>query len=219
MRAKKRPIPHPGSRTRPPEKPMRRSARQMARTINSGVKCAYCVTRARLCELGLRDELLEVLAQRLPALREGLFRRSAEERVCQLARAERREEGEAVLFLSRGVPRLVLDLEHQPDGRDVVRRARLPVGGEAASARETEVARGNDSRSRGVVFSLGDRVVDRLTEGEAGIEAHRGSQGGRVEERQAQLIGVRLHWAWDLSGVRDRPAGAWKRRRDPAHGD
>ena len=48
MRAKKRPVPHPGSRTRPPEKPMRRRARQMARTMNSGVKCAYCVTRARL---------------------------------------------------------------------------------------------------------------------------------------------------------------------------
>ena len=36
-RAKKRPAPHPGSRTRPPWKPILRNARQMARIMNSGV--------------------------------------------------------------------------------------------------------------------------------------------------------------------------------------
>jgi len=56
---------------------------------------------------------------------------------------------------------------------------------------------------------VGDRVVGRLAEGEAGIEAHRGRQGGRVEERQAQLVGGRLHCDGDLSGARDRPVGVW----------
>ena len=36
-RAKNRPVPQPGSRTRPPSKPIRRSVRQMARIMNSGV--------------------------------------------------------------------------------------------------------------------------------------------------------------------------------------
>ena len=170
-------------------------------------------------ELARRDELLEVLPEGLPALREGLLGGSAEEVVGEVARAERREEGETVLFFRSGVPRLLLDLEHQSDGGDVVRRARLPVGGEAASARETEVARRNNDRRGGVFLSLGDRVVDRLAEGEAGIEAHRGGQGGRVEERQAQLVGGRLHCDGDLSGARDRPVGAARRRRDRAHGD
>ena len=159
-------------------------------------------------ELGRRDELLEVLPEGLPALREGLLGGSAEEVVGEVARAERREEGEAFLLFRSSVPRLLLDLKHQSDGGDVVRRARLPVGGEAAGARETEVARRNNDRRGGVFLGLGDRVVDRLAEGEAGIEAHRGGEGGRVEERQAQLVGGRLHCDGDLSGARDRPVGA-----------
>jgi hypothetical protein len=35
--AMNRPVPQPGSSTRPPVKPMRVSARQIARTMNSGV--------------------------------------------------------------------------------------------------------------------------------------------------------------------------------------
>ena len=170
-------------------------------------------------ELGRRDELLEVLPEGLPALREGFLGRSAEEVVGEVARAEGREEGETVLLFRSRVPRLLLDLKHQSDGGDVVRRARLPVGGEAASARETEVARRNNDRRGGVFLGLGDRVVDRLAEGETGIEAHRGRQGGRVEERQAQLVGGRLHCGGDLSGARDRPATLRRRRRDRAHGD
>ena len=170
-------------------------------------------------ELGRRDELLEVLPEGLPALREGFLGGSAEEVVGEVARAERREEGETFLLFRSRVPRLLLDLKHQSDGGDVVRRARLPVGGEAASARETEVARRNNDRRGGVFLGLGDRVVDRLAEGEAGIEAHRGREGGRVEERQAQLVGGRLHCDGDLSGARDRPADAGRRRRDRAHGD
>ena len=45
--ARNRPVPQPGSSTRPPVNPIRSSARQIARTTNSGVKCAYCVERAR----------------------------------------------------------------------------------------------------------------------------------------------------------------------------
>ena len=170
-------------------------------------------------EFARRDELLQVLPEGVPALREGFLGGSAEEIVREVARAEGREEREAFLLFRCGVPRLLLDLKHQSDGGDVVRRARLPVGSEAASARETEVARRNDDRRGGVFLGLGDRVVDRLAEGEAGIEAHRGRQGGRVEERQAQLVGGRLHCDGDLSGARDRPAGAGRRRRDRAHGD
>ena len=43
--AKNRPVPMPGSSTRPPENPRCRAARQSARTIGSGVKCAYWVDR------------------------------------------------------------------------------------------------------------------------------------------------------------------------------
>ena len=198
---------------------MRRKARQIARTMNSGVKCAYCVTRARLASSAGETSCFEVLPEGVPALREGFVGGSAEEIVGEVARAEGREEGETFLLFRCGVPRLLLDLKHQSDGGDVVRRARLPVGSEAASARETEVARGNNDRRGGVFLGLGDRVVDRLAEGEAGIEAHRGREGGRVEERQAQLVGGRLHCVRDLSGARDRPAGAGRRRRDRAHGD
>ena len=149
-------------------------------------------------ELGRRDDLLEVFGQGLPALREGFLGGSAEEVVGEFARAEGREDGEAVLFLRGRVARLVLNLTQEPDGGDVVRCARLPVGAEAASACQTEVARRNDDRRGGVFLRIDDRVVDRLAEGEAGIEAHRGGEGGRVEERQAQLVGGRLHCDGDL---------------------
>lgn len=36
----------PGSSTRPPRQPNRSNAAQIARTMNSGVKWAYCVQRA-----------------------------------------------------------------------------------------------------------------------------------------------------------------------------
>ena len=62
------------------------------------------------CELARRDELLEVLPEGLPALREGLLGGSAEEVVGEVARAERREEGEAFLLFRSRVPRLLLDL-------------------------------------------------------------------------------------------------------------
>ena len=48
QRAKNRPVPQPGSRTRPPSKPIRRSVRQMARIMNSGVWWAYWAARLRL---------------------------------------------------------------------------------------------------------------------------------------------------------------------------
>ena len=75
---------------------MRRRARQMARTMNSGVKCAYWVHAGEARELGRRDQLLEVLPEGFPALREGFLGRSAEEVVGEFARAEGREEGETV---------------------------------------------------------------------------------------------------------------------------
>ncbi len=170
-------------------------------------------------EFARRDELLQVLPKGVPALREGFLGGSAEEIVRKVARAEGREERELFLLFRCGVPRLLLDLAHQSDGGDVVRRARLPVGSEAASAGETEVSGRDNDRRGGVIFGFADRVVDRLAEGKAGIEAHRGRQGGRVEERQAQLVGGRLHCDGDLSGARDRPADAGRRRRDRAHGD
>ena len=83
-------------------------------------------------------------------------------------------------------------------------------GARRRAADEAEVARRNNDRRGGVFLGLGDRVVGRLAEGETGIEAHRGGQGGRVEERQAQLVGGRLHCVGDLSGARDRPADAAK---------
>ena len=61
-------------------------------------------------ELGRRDELLEVLPEGLPALREGFLGGSAEEVVRKVAGAEGREEGEAFLLFRSGVPRLLLDL-------------------------------------------------------------------------------------------------------------
>ena len=219
MRAKKRPVPHPGSRTRPPEKPMRRRARQMARTMNSGVKCAYCVTRARLASSPGETSC----SRSSPRVSQPFGKASsADRRKRLLARSPApKDVKRARRSCSSGVAFRASSsiCEHQSDGGDVVRRARLPVGGEAASARETEVARRNNDRRGGVFLGLGDRVVDRLAEGEAGIEAHRGGEGGRVEERQAQLVGGRLHCDGDLSGARDRPAGAGRRRRDRAHGD
>ena len=125
----------------------------MAGTMISGVKMRRLRHAAEVRELARRDELLEVLPEGFPALREGFPRRAAEEVVGELARAERREEGEALLFLPRSAPRLLLDLKHQSDGGDVVRRARLPVGAKAASAGETEVARSNKDR-RGGAASL-----------------------------------------------------------------
>ena len=61
-------------------------------------------------EFARRDELLEVLPEGLPALREGVLGGSAEEIVRKVARAEGREEGEAFLFFRGSVPRLLLDL-------------------------------------------------------------------------------------------------------------
>ncbi len=180
----------------------------MARTMNSGVKCAYWVTRARLASSPGETSCSSSSPRVSQPFGKDFVGRSAEEVVGEVARAERREEGEAFLFFRSRVPRLLLDLAHQLDRRDVVRRARLPVGAKAASPRQTEVARRHNDRSGGVVLSLGDRFVDRLAEGEAGIEAHRGGEGGRVEERQAQLVGGGLHCDWDLSGARDRPVGA-----------
>ena len=219
MRAKKRPVPHPGSRTRPPEKPMRRNARQIAATHEFRGEMRVLGDAREAREFARRGELLEVLPEGVPALREGVLGGSAEEIVRKVARAEGREERETLLLFRSSVPRLLLDLAHQSDRGDVVRRARLPVGREAAGARETEVQRRNNDRRGGVFLGLGDRVVGRLAEGETGIEAHRGGEGGRVEERQAQLVGGRLHCRGDLSGARDRPATLRRRRRDRAHGD
>src|SRR5208282_5615898 len=160
------------------------------------------------CEFGRRDELFELPPKGFPALREDLVGRPAEEIVGEVTRAEGREERKALLLVRCGVPRLFLDLEHQSDGGDVVRRARLPVAAKATRARKTEVQRRNNDRRGSVFLGLGDRVADRLAEGEAGIEAHRGGQGGRVEERQAELIGSGLHCGGNLSGARDRPADA-----------
>ena len=142
MRAKKRPVPHPGSSTRPPEKPMRRRARQIPLPMNSGVKCAYWVTRARLASSPGETSCSRSSPRVLPALREGVLGGSAKDIVRKVARAEGREEREAFLLFRSRVPRLLLDLKHQPDGGDVVRRARLPVGGEAAGGGEAEVAAG-----------------------------------------------------------------------------
>ena len=193
MRAKKRPVPHPGSSTRPPEKPMRRNARQIAATHEFRGEMRVLGDAGEAREFARRDELLQVLPEGVPALREGVLGGSAKDVVRKVARAEGREERETLLLFRSRVPRLLLDLEHQSDGGDVVRRARLPVGGEAAGGREAEVQRRNNDRRGGVFLGLGDRVVGRLAEGETGIEAHRGGQGGRVEERQAQLVGGRLH--------------------------
>ena len=172
---------------------MRRSARQIALTMNSGVKCAYWVTRARLASSPGGTSC----SRSSPRVSQPFGKASsADRRKRLLARSlapNDMKEGEALLLVRSGVPRLLLDLAHQPDGGDVVRRARLPVGGEAAGAGEAEVARRNDDWRGGVFLGLGDRVVGRLAEGEGGIEAHRGGQGGRVEERQAQLVGGRLH--------------------------
>ena len=189
---------------------MRRSARQIAATHEFRREMRILGHAGEARELARRDELLQVLPKGVPALREGVLGGSAEDVVRKVARAEGREERETLLLFRSRVPRLLLDLTHQSDGGDVVRRARLPVGCEAAGARETEVQRRNNDRRGGVFLGLGDRVVGRLAEGETGIEAHRGRQGGRVEERQAQLVGGRLHCVGDLSGARDRPAGAAK---------
>ena len=45
------------------------------RTMNSGVKCAYCVTRARLASSAGETSCFEVLPEGFPALREGLVGR------------------------------------------------------------------------------------------------------------------------------------------------
>src|SRR5208282_2384055 len=120
-------------------------------------------------ELTWRDEPLELLPEGLPALREGLVGRAPEEIVREFSGAEGRKEGEPVLLFPGGVPRLLLDLPHQPDGGDVVRCARLPVGGQAAGALKTEVARRDNVLRGGVIPKIADRVVHRLAEGEAGI--------------------------------------------------
>src|SRR5208282_273776 len=100
-------------------------------------------------EFARRDELLQVLPEGVPALREGVLGGSAKDVVRKVARAEGREERETLLLFRSSVPRLLLDLAHQSDGGDVVRRTRLPVGCEAAGARETEVARRNNDRRGG----------------------------------------------------------------------
>ena len=117
---------------RPPHRPHHEFRREMRILRDAG--------EAR--EFARRDELLQVLPKGFPALREGVLGGSAKEVVRKVARAEGREEGETFLLFRRSVPRLLLDLAHQSDRGDVVRRARLPVGCEAAGAGETEVRAG-----------------------------------------------------------------------------
>src|SRR5271165_4096303 len=207
MRAKKRPVPHPGSRTRPPEKPMRPSARHITLPMNSGVKCAYCVTRARLASSPGETSC----SRSSPRVSQPFGKASSgEPRKRLLARSPAPKDVKmARRSCSSGAAFRVRDLAHHSDGGDVVRRARLPVGAKAASARETEVARRNNDRRGGVFLSLDEHIVDRLAKSEAGIEAYRGRQGGRVKERQAQLVWGGLHCDGNLSGARDRPVGVW----------
>src|SRR5580704_17190080 len=74
-------------------KGMRRSARQIARTIfRREMRVLRHAGETR--ELAWRDELLKLLPQGFPTLRKSLFGRSAEKVVGEVARAERREEGE-----------------------------------------------------------------------------------------------------------------------------
>src|SRR5208283_3429604 len=79
-------------------------------------------------EFARRDELLQVLPEDVPALREGILGGSAKDVVRKVARAEGREERKTLLLFRSSVSRLLLDLAHQSDGGDVVRRARFPVG-------------------------------------------------------------------------------------------
>ena len=58
MRAKKRPVPHPGSSTRPPEKPMRLKARQIAADHEFRREMRILSDAGEARELGRRDELL-----------------------------------------------------------------------------------------------------------------------------------------------------------------
>ena len=141
----------------------------MARIMNSGVKCAYCVARLRVREILARDELLELEAEIFPCWGEA-FASAAKELVGEVHGAEGREFRELLLLVRSGVTAFGLDHRHEPDRGKIVSRARLPALGETAIAVEAVVV-GGDGRFRGV----GRRVDDF---GGVRLEGHFGKGRG-----------------------------------------
>ena len=124
------------------------SARQMARIMNSGVKCAYCVARLRFARSSRetsssssRPRSSHAGAKPSPARRKSLSARSVAPKAVNFARL--------LLLVRSGVTAFGLDRRHEPDRGEIVSSARLPALGETAIAGEAVIV-GGDDRLRGV---------------------------------------------------------------------
>ena len=226
--AKNRPVPMPGSSTRPPLKPSRSAARQSAGDDRLGRVVSVLRRTLQRCVFFRCDGGFERRADLLPAGAEFILAGRRKAVLRQLRRAEADEAQQLRLLVrGRGAARL-FKLLRQDDRGDVVARPGCPATGKTAAAFEPEVAATRDRISRGRravvrigvgmlciglvnLVLLGDGLQDVRTptrqcgvveqaEREFGIVRHGGSpRGGRV------------------AGSRARPA-AWKRSSRTALG-
>ena len=222
------------SRTWPPSKPILSKARQMARMMNSGVKCAYWVARDRLARS------LRATSCSSSSPRSSTWARicpiAAEESVGEVGSAERGEAREPLLLIRASVAALGFNRGQKPDRGEIGCRPALPGLGELAIANEAIVMRGDGRRPRrrrliGFKFvrpSRGRRL-GALRRGKSTVETKLAAEARRVEKGQANcswlvgvlaLIGslVRLRFPFRRPDCPGRPPRAARRvsaGRDP----
>jgi hypothetical protein len=199
-RAKKRPVPEPGSRTRPPLKPVRRVVRVLRRPLE---------TR----EVLAGDELLELEAEILPRWRK-TFAGAAKKLVGKIRCAEASESHQPLLLVgARAVPRGLYG-DHEPDRGEIVFGSTFPAFGETAVAGEAIVLRRNRwFCGNGRVEDLGlPRLAVHLRRGrgfrsrESAVEAEASTKDRGVEKGQGELIVV--HGEVLVKGACEREPGA-----------
>ena len=173
--------------------------------------------------VGIIDRILQVGADLVPALRELGFARPAEDAIGKLGGAEAGEADQSPLLLNRRGPLLGLDLRGEPDRRDIVAGALLPVPCEAARIGKVEIVaalaragpgglRRRDRRPCG--GRRRRRRIVIMIVGAAGIGAERGNakaearrKGGVAEEVEGERIVMRhleMSFCWARAAVRRR---------------
>ena len=171
-RAKNRPVPMPGSSTRPPVKPRRWAARQSA-TDDRLRRVVRILRRALQGGVFLRrDGGFERRADLLPAGAEFGPRRAAESSSAPVRWRRSRRSAAAAPARPASARGPLLQLLRQPDRGDVVARPGGPAAGERAITVEMEVAaargRGNRTcrrRRRVVVVSSASEDAGRRARG------------------------------------------------------
>ncbi|MGY4427815.1 hypothetical protein ACVWWO_000292 [Bradyrhizobium sp. F1.13.1] len=173
--------------------------------------------------VGITDRILQVGADLVPALRELGFARPAEDAIGKLRRAKPGKADQLPLLLNSRGPLLGRDLGGEPDRRDIVAGALLPVPCEAARISKVEIVAALARAGRGGLRRrdrrpCGDRRRRRriviMIVGAAGIVAERGNakaevrrKGGVAEEAEGEWIVMRhleMSFCWARAAVRRR---------------